>query len=90
VVAGRAEGGCWQLVHGALLIVPDACAEVSWPMSEALEGHRHASRFESPLAATLVVTDDLRLLGRLAMSLPETEAWLGGLLSDAASGAVKE
>jgi hypothetical protein len=38
VVAGRTADDAWRLVNGALLIVPEACAAVSWPAWEEREG----------------------------------------------------
>jgi hypothetical protein len=40
------------------------------------------------LPATLVVAEDSWLLGRVAMTLAEAEAWLGSLLVDAGDGTI--
>jgi hypothetical protein len=88
VVAGRTADDAWRLVHGALLIVPEVCAAVSWPAWEEREGRSLPRRFAPPLPATLVVAEDSWLLGRVAMTLAEAEAWLGGLLGDASDGTI--
>jgi hypothetical protein len=66
--------------------VPEACAAVSWPAWEEREGRSLPRTCEPPLPATLVVAEDSWLLGRVAMTLAQAEAWLGGLLGDAGDG----
>jgi hypothetical protein len=71
-VAGPAGG--WVLVHGSLLIVPESCAESSWPQWREIEGPESTGSAPA-IPPTTVIEGGSWLLGRAVLSLDEAEAW---------------
>jgi hypothetical protein len=86
ICAARTPGGPWILVHGALLVVPEACAASSWPDWRRSNGNRFATEFDPPLPDSLVATGDTWLLGRAPLELAEADAWIQELQAGATEG----
>ena len=73
--ADRPDHDSWLLVHGSLLIVPEACARLSWPSWRASEGHRHQRVLGPPLPAEGIATGDTWLVGRAVLDVGTAENW---------------
>jgi hypothetical protein len=69
----------WILSHGTLLVVPEACAAISWPEWTHQQGGQHSSRVDPPLAPSLSAHDENWLLPRQVCDAHEAEEWLGDL-----------
>jgi hypothetical protein len=69
----------WALVHGTLLVVPQACAEVSWPEWRHDQGRRLAPGIDPPLRASYSAEGENWLLARQVCDVSEAEEWLKGI-----------
>ena len=77
----------WVLVHGSLLLVPEACAQMSWPEWRASQGDRHATRLDPPLPASTTVAGETWLVGRASLAVGSAERWFEALLEHHAAAA---
>lgn len=91
VCAVRApDDNAWVLVHGSLLLVPEACARMSWPEWRASQGDRHVTRLDPPLPASTSAAGDTWLVGRASLDVESAEQWFAALLQHQASDAASE
>ena len=74
VCAARKPSG-WRLVHGTLLAVPEACAEMSWSDWHRTASHGRGSHSQS-LPAEVLVSGDTWLLARQTLTADEAADWL--------------
>lgn len=81
VCAARNPSG-WRLVHGTLLAVPEACAEMSWSDWHRTASHGRGSHSQS-LPAEVLVSGDTWLLARQTLIADEAADWL-----EAATGSI--
>ena len=82
-----ADDGAWVLVHGSLLLVPEACAQMSWPAWRASQGDRHATRLDRPLPASTTIEGETWLVGRAVLDVASAERWFEELIGHQPSAA---
>jgi hypothetical protein len=75
----------WILAHGSLLIVPEACATISWPEWDRQQGRQHGPGIDPPLKPSLSSCDERWLLARQVCGVDEVEEWLGHLWRQSAT-----
>ena len=77
VCAVPGQGGAgWTLVHGTLLIVPDACAGMSWAEWRRRESEGPAPDLKGPLPTSFLLEDEGWMLARTVLDLEEADRWL--------------
>jgi hypothetical protein len=86
VAAREAEDEAWTLVHGSVLVVPQACAAMSWPEWLRDQGHILATAYDPPLAADSCAQGGRWALARSVCNLREAENWLDELWDAIAEG----
>lgn len=79
--ARRQKDGDWVLAYGSLLLVPESCAQVSWPTWRVAEGRNLGTRTDPPLPPSICVSGETWLLGRTILSLAEAERWFERFLA---------
>lgn len=72
------QGDGWRLMHGTLLVVPEACAAVSWGEWNRQHAGGRGPRI-GPLPASLSTVGDGWLMARAVMELPQADRWLAQL-----------
>jgi hypothetical protein len=68
----------WTLVHGTMLLVPEACAGASWPEWLDREGDSLGPRPDPPLPAETTVSGHGWALARRLLTIDEASSWLAG------------
>jgi hypothetical protein len=69
-------GDPWVLAHGTFLVVPEACAAISWPEWNHQQGAQHSPRVDPPLQPSLSAHDASWLLARQVCRVSKAEEWL--------------
>lgn len=77
-VCAMPQGDGWRLTHGTLLVVPEACAAISWGEWNRQHAGGRGPKIGS-LPASLSVMDDGWLMARAVMELAQADRWLAQL-----------
>lgn len=77
-VCAVTQGDGWRLMHGTLLVVPEACAAISWGEWNRQHAGGRGPKI-GPLPTSLSAEGDGWLMARAVIELPQADRWLAHL-----------